>query len=123
MNAKCFIFVEPTRENAQELQSALIFLLESGKLLTFETFVSKFEEISMDSQRSHVDWFPTFHIMLQNLKEESKSLLGGFPIETTETRVAKYRKVIKAEASEGVPKRFAPREVLAIDSTNRSHVK
>lgn len=110
-----FLRSDPTKDNVFGVQEILSSLLNAGKLSSFEYVLQKFEEISMDSRRCHVEWFDAFHLILPLLREESESLLE-FPLETLQKRVVRSPKRTTAECSE---KRIVPREIYVEESTNR----
>ncbi|CAI2342197.1 unnamed protein product [Caenorhabditis sp. 36 PRJEB53466] len=111
---------EPTKSAVQALQSLFASLLKAGKLLMYEKLFRKFEEISMDSSKSHTDWFSAFHIMSQTLNDESKNLLE-FPIETSGKRVSKCERDGRMDKELQEDPVFEPLELYVPESTGRTN--
>ncbi|CAL2032758.1 unnamed protein product [Caenorhabditis brenneri] len=112
---------EPTESSVWEISEILSTLLNSGKLLTFQNLLLKFESASLDAQNYHVEWYTVFQTILPYIKEEARSMLG-FPVDSAQNQPMKRpKKTILA--SDEKQKQRIPREINVIDSTNDSLVK
>uniref|UniRef100_A0A8R1E7V3 IMS_C domain-containing protein n=1 Tax=Caenorhabditis japonica TaxID=281687 RepID=A0A8R1E7V3_CAEJA len=110
-----FLKKEPTKEGVVDLHSHLKSFLNAGKLSTFSMILHNFEELCIDSKKSHVDWFPAFYIIFEELKLQSKELLQ-FPIDKMQKRVPKPREVSK-ETKKTQNERRVPQEVVVFETT------
>uniref|UniRef100_A0A1I7T7I1 DNA repair protein REV1 n=1 Tax=Caenorhabditis tropicalis TaxID=1561998 RepID=A0A1I7T7I1_9PELO len=108
---------EPTKDSVLDVYEMLSTALNSGKLLTFQRLFRKFEDVSINVHCYPSEWFPVFHSMLPQIKEESKSLLE-FPMGKTQKSLVENTN--RKETTDDHQKQRIPREVFVIDSTNSS---